>query len=124
MVEVGKFYKLKNDSLKEHGFLRNDPVFIGGSGFVPDSKVDPYKFRLVFVGVKVKDNHIVVGENGFTVDGKNLRKCTKPELAVLEANKEKDFGEKQEVGEAQEAIQGRNPRAQEAEAAQAPAEGA
>lgn len=91
MVIVGKFYKMKNDSMAEYGFPKGCPIYIGGSGFVPDSKNDPYKFRLVFVGVTVKDGHIAVGEKGFTVDGKNLRKCTKRELSVLEANKDEDF---------------------------------
>lgn len=104
MIEVGKFYKMKNDSMKDYGFNTGDPVYIGGSGFVPDSKADPYKFRLVFVGVKVNDNHIEVGNSGFTVDGKNLRKCTKPELAILEKNKEEDFGNKQEAAQQEEAV--------------------
>lgn len=91
MIEVSKFYKMKNDSMSQYGFKKGDPVYIGGSGFVPDSKTDPYKFRLVFVGVSVVDNHILVGERGFTVDGKNLRKCTKGELEILEKNKDEDF---------------------------------
>jgi hypothetical protein len=79
-------------------------VFIGGSGFVPDSKTDPFKFRLVFVGVKVEDGHIRVGESGFTIDGKNLSKCNKPELAILEKNKEEDFANQQDQAAKEEAV--------------------
>lgn len=104
MIEVGKFYKMKNNSLEEYGFNKGDPVFIGGSGFVPDSKTDPFKFRLVFVGVKVEDGHIKVGESGFTIDGKNLRKCTKPELIALEKNKEEDFANQQDQAVKEEAV--------------------
>jgi hypothetical protein len=102
MIEVYNFYKLKNDSMKEWGFSKNDPVFIGGSGFVPDSKTDPFKFRLVFIGVKVEDGHIKVGESGFTIDGKNLSKCNKQELTILEKNKEEDFANQQAPAAQQE----------------------
>lgn len=97
-IEVGKFAKLKNDSLAEYGFKKGDVMLLVGSGFVPDSKTDPYKFRLVFVGAPVKDGHIEMGENdkpnGYTVDGRNLKNVTKAELKKLEANKESDFGAK------------------------------
>lgn len=104
VIEVGKFAKLKNDSLAEWGFHKGDFMLIVGSGFVPDSKSDPYKYRLVFVGAPVKDGHIEMGENdkpnGYTVDGKNLKKCSQAELKKLEANKEIDFGGKAEAVEA------------------------
>jgi len=95
MIEVGMFAKLKNDSLAEWGFHKGDFMFIAGSGFVPDSKTDPYKFRLVFIGCPVKDFHIKeddVQKGGYTVDARNLKKVTKTELKKLEANKEADFG--------------------------------
>lgn len=97
VVEVGKFYKMKNDSMLEYGFAKGEPIYVGGSGFVPDSKTDPYKFRLVFVGVKVEDNHIKVGDKGFTVDGTNLSKCTKEQLVLLETNKDEDFRGQEEA---------------------------
>lgn len=101
VIKDGNFYKMKNDSLKEHGFSKGDPVFIIGSGFVPDSKTDPYKYRLVFVGAQVVDGHIKMEENGkpngFAVDARNLSKLSKKILEKLEANKEADFG-----GQAQE----------------------
>ena len=95
-IKVGQFAKMKNDSLAEYGINKGDFLLLVGSGFVPDSKADPYKYRLVFVGAPVKDGHVEIGENdkpnGYTVDGKNLRKVNKSELKKLEANKEADFG--------------------------------
>ena len=92
MVEVGKFYKMKDDSLQEYGVSKGDHLYIGGSGFVPDSPSDPYKYRLVFVGVKTKDHHVIIGDQGFTVDARNLSKCNKKDLELLERYKEEDFG--------------------------------
>lgn len=95
MIEVGHFYRMKNNTLEEYGFAKGDPLFIVGSGFVPDSKTDPYKYRLVFVAAAVKDGHVQIGDKGFTVDGKNLSKCTKIQLEYLEANRNEDFGGKE-----------------------------
>lgn len=99
-IEVGKFAKMKNGSLEQYGIHKNDVLLLVGSGFVPDSKTDPYKFRMVFVGAPVIDGHIQMGDNGkpngYTVDGRNLKKVTKAELKTLEANKEEDFGGKTE----------------------------
>src|SRR3546814_7118088 len=81
VIEVGKFYKMKNDSMQEYGFAKGSPIFIVGSGFVPDSKTDAYKYRLVFVGAPVQDMHVKLEENGkpngFTVDARNLSKVSK-----------------------------------------------
>lgn len=95
VIEVGKFAKLKNDTLLEHGFAKGDMFFIAGNGFVPDSKADPYKYRLMFIGAPVKDGHVTV-EKGFTVDGKNLKLLPKKEEAKLQATKEEDFGGNQQ----------------------------
>lgn len=96
MIEVGQFAKMKNDSLVEYGINKGDFLLLVGSGFVPDSKTDPYKYRLVFVGAPIKDGHIQLAENqkpnGYTVDGRNLKKVSKVELKFLEKNKEEDFG--------------------------------
>src|SRR3546814_749056 len=104
VIEVGKFYKMKNDSMQEYGFAKGSPIFIVGSGFVPDSKTDAYKYRLVFVGAPVQDMHVKLEENGkpngFTVDARNLSKVSKTVLAKLEANKEKDFGGQAEENKA------------------------
>lgn len=103
-IEVGKFAKMKNDSLSEYGINKGDTLMLVGSGFVPDSKTDPYKFRMLFVAAPVRDGHIELGDNGkpngYTVDGRNLKKVTKVELKTLEANKEKDFG-----GQAEQAVE-------------------
>lgn len=96
VIKVGDFVKMKNDSLAEYGINKDDKMFLVGSGFVPDSKTDPYKFRMVFVGAPIKDGHIEIGDNdkpnGYTVDGRNIKRVTKVELKILEANKEADFG--------------------------------
>ena len=104
VIEVGKFYKMKNDSMAEYGFAKGDNVFIIGSGMVPNSKTDPYKYRLVFVGTPVTDGHVKLEENGkpngYTVDARNLVKVTAPVLKKLEANKEADFGGQAEKDQA------------------------
>lgn len=99
VIEVGKFAKLKNDSLVDFGFNKGDVFFIAGNGFVPDSKADPYKYRLMFIGAPVKDGHITT-EKGFTVDGKNLKHVVAKEEAKLQATKEEDFGGKAEADKA------------------------
>jgi hypothetical protein len=94
--EIMQFVKLKNDSLEEYGFKTGDIMYLVGNGFVHDSKIDPYRFRMLFVGAPVKDGHIQLEgngkPNGYTVDARNLKKVTKPELKKLEAIKEADFG--------------------------------
>jgi hypothetical protein len=87
VVEVGKFSKVKTSSLTEHGINKGDVVYIAGSGFVPDSKTDPYKYRLTFVACKT-DGYKIDSSGGFTIDARNLSKVNQKELAKYEEAKE------------------------------------
>ena len=92
VIEVGKFAKVINDDgLTEHGIHTGDHVFLTASGFVPDSKDDPYLYRLTFVAARLdKDNHIQL-DQGFTIAGVSIRAATKAKEAKLSAIKDIDF---------------------------------
>lgn len=97
VIQVNDFAKVVNDEgLVEYGINVGDHIYVSGSGFVPVSKADPYKYRLIFVAARLDAGGHIQTDGGFTIDGKSLKKATKPVTTKLLAIRDKDFAPDEE----------------------------
>ncbi len=97
VIEVGQFCRVLTSKHAEHGVKKGDVVYVAGDSIVAVSEEDPYELRRVFVAAWMNGDHIDVDRGAFTIDGNNLKACSKPKQERLDAIKEADFGEKEEA---------------------------
>lgn len=94
LVEVGQFALVLNDNLKEHDICKDDIVYIAGDIFVPQQEEDPYLMRRIFLGAKMKDDHIYAQGGAFTIDGLSLKAVDEFTQVRLDKQRVIDFEEK------------------------------
>ena len=97
LIEVGQFCRVMDSTYVEHGIKKGDVIYVAGDSIVSVDEKDPYSLRRLFVGAWMKGDHIDVERGAFTIDGKRLKACTKAKQERLNAVKEEDFGEAEEV---------------------------
>lgn len=97
LIEVGQFCRVIDSTYVEYGVKKDDVVYIAGDSVVAVSEDDPYELRRVFVAAWMKGDHIDIEKGAFTIDGKRLKPCTKGKQARLDAIKDEDFSEPNEV---------------------------
>lgn len=93
LVEVGQFVEVLNDNLKEHDICKGDIVYVAGDIFVPIADDDPYVMRRIFLGAKMKEDHIYAQGGAFTIDGLSLKAVDEFTQVRLDKQRIKDFGE-------------------------------
>lgn len=94
MIEVGQFTTVLNDNLQEHGICKDDIVYIAGDIFVPIEGEDPYVVRRIFLGAKMKEDHIDAAGGAFTIDGLSLKAVDEFTQVRLDKQRVFDFEEK------------------------------
>lgn len=91
VIQVGMFCRVMNSLYAEYGVKKNDVVYIAGDSIVSVSEADPYALRRLFIAAWMNKDHVDVDKGGFTIDGKNLKPCSKGKQERLDAVKEADF---------------------------------
>jgi hypothetical protein len=104
-VAVGDFVEVLAGAKAKFGLDKGTVLYITASGYGNDKPKDPYSFRLVFIGGRIVDDHLLdPDENpGVLVDGKFLRTLgearSKKLRAILEEDAKKWLPQDEEQGE-------------------------
>lgn len=96
IIQVGNFVKVLNDNLNDHGVFKEDILYIAGDAIVNVSEDDPYVLRRILVAAHVRDDHIDIDNNAFTIDGLSLEPVDEFTQKRLDQVKMFDFSEKAE----------------------------
>lgn len=96
IIQVGNFVEVLNDNLADHEVLKGDILYIAGDAVVNVSEEDPYVLRRILVAARVKDDHINIADNAFTIDGLSLKAVDEFTQKRLDQVKVFDFSEKAE----------------------------
>lgn len=90
-VQAGQFCVVQTSSYAEYGVKKGDVVYLAGTTQVYVDEANPYLFEMLFLAAFMKNNHVEVEKKPFLIKGVNLKGCTKPRQARLEAIFLEDF---------------------------------
>lgn len=96
ILAVGDFCTITDSGMAEHGIKKGDVVYLAGDTILPYDEKDPYNLRRLFICGVVEDGHIK-GEGGVIIDPKRLKQVSKAKQEKLDAIREEDWGDKEEV---------------------------